>query len=101
MRLPWMSRGSLLNNVKLLYRYATIPLKLQNLIICHQYFHSKSPVPLSTAINNLQPQGINKAILLKLIFLGFLTTDLMTQLKNNSLIYLSSQAYLAGSGEND
>ncbi|GAX45978.1 hypothetical protein NIES4075_69990 [Tolypothrix sp. NIES-4075] len=96
-----MSRGSLLNNVKLLYRYATIPLTLQNLIICHQYFNLKSPVSLSTAINNLQSQGINKPILLKLIFLGFLTTDLMTQLKNNSLIYLSSQAYLAGSGEND
>ncbi|MBE8968781.1 Tn7 transposase TnsA N-terminal domain-containing protein [Nostocales cyanobacterium LEGE 12452] len=96
-----MNRGSLLNNVKLLYRYAKIPLTLQNLIICHQYFQKKLPIPLSTAINNLQTQGIDKPILLKLIFLGFLKTDLMTQLNNNSPLYLSSQAYFAGSGEND
>ncbi len=96
-----MSRGSLLNNVKLLYRYAKIPLTLQNLIICHEYFQNKSLITLSTAIKDLQHQGIDKPIVLKLIFLGFLSTDLMTQLKNNSPIYLSSQDYLAGSWEND
>lgn len=96
-----MSRGSLLNNVKLLYRYALIPLTLQKLTICHQYFQRKFPISLSTAIKDLQPQGIDKPILLKLIFLGFLTTDLMTQLKNNSYLYLSSQANVTGSWENE
>ncbi|NEU80296.1 transposase [Nostoc sp. UIC10630] len=91
-----MSRGSLLNNVKLLYRYANILLTLQHLIICHQYFYSKSAITLATAIKDLQPQGIDKPILLKLIFWGFLKTDLLVQLKDNSPIYLSSQAYLAG-----
>ncbi|MDB9323930.1 TnsA endonuclease N-terminal domain-containing protein [Nodularia spumigena] len=96
-----MSRGSLLNNVKLLYRYAKIPLKLQNLIVCQQYFQDKSPINLFTIIKDLEPQGINKPILFKLIFLGFLTTDLMTKLKNNSPIYLSSKAYVSGRVKND
>ncbi len=96
-----MSRGSLLNNVKLLYRYAKIPIKLQNLIICHHYFQNKSPIPLSTVIKDLQPQGIDRPILLKLIFLGLLSTDLMNQINNYSQIYLSSKGYLAGGLEND
>ncbi|KYC34797.1 hypothetical protein WA1_49625 [Scytonema hofmannii PCC 7110] len=96
-----MSRGSLLNNVKLLYRYAKIPITLQNLIICHHYFQNQSPIPLSTVLKDLQPQGIDKPILLKLIFLGFLATDLMNQLKSDSQIYLSSKNYPIGSWEND
>jgi hypothetical protein len=89
-----MSQGYLLNNIKLLYRYAQIHVKLQNLIICHQYFQNKLSVPLNLAIKDLQNLGINKAILLKLIFLGFLTTDLIQQINDNSLLCLSSPSYL-------
>ncbi len=96
-----MSRGSLLNNVKLLYRYANILLTLQHLIICHQYFYLKSAITLATAIKDLQPQGIDKPILLKLIFGGFLKTDLLVKLKDNSPIYLSSQPISRGGKEND
>jgi hypothetical protein len=51
-------------------------------------------VPLNLAIKDLQNLGINKAILLKLIFLGFLTTDLIQQINDNSLLCLSSPSYL-------
>ncbi len=81
----------LLSNVKLLYRYAQIPLTLQNLIVCHQYFTNQPPIPLLTAQNHLQPQGISPAMLLKLIFLGFLETDCQNQLIAQSQISLSSR----------
>ena len=96
-----MRRGSLLNNVKLLYRYVKIPITLENLIICHQYFSNKLPIPLATVLKDLQPQGIDKPILLKLIFLGFLATDLTKHLKNHSQIYLASKDYLLGNRENE
>ncbi len=81
----------LLSNVKLLYRYAQIPLTLQNLIVCHQYLTNQPPIPLLTAQKHLQPQGISPAMLLKLIFLGFLETDLRNQLIAQSQISLSSR----------
>ncbi len=81
----------LLSNVKLLYRYAQIPLTLQNLIVCHQYFTNQPPIPLLTAQKHLEPQGISPAMLLKLIFLGFLETDCQNQLIAQSQISLSSR----------
>lgn len=85
----------LLSNVKLLYRYVQIPLTLQNLIVCHQYFTNQHPIPFLTAQKHLQPQGISQAMLLKLIFLGFLETDLKNQLISQGEISLSSR-YLCG-----
>jgi hypothetical protein len=81
----------LLSNVKLLYRYAQIPLTLQNLIVCHQYFTNQPPIPLLMAQKHLQPQGISQAMFLKLIFLGFLETDLRNQLIGQGQISLSSR----------
>jgi hypothetical protein len=81
----------LLSNVKLLYRYAGIRLTLQNLIVCHKYFTNQPPIPLLTAEKHLHTQGITRAMLLKLIFLGFLETDLRNQLIGQSEIILSSR----------
>lgn len=86
-------REPLLSNVKLLYRYAQIPLTLQHLIVCHQYLSNQPPITLLTAFQDLQPQGVSQEILLKLIFLGFLETDLMNQLGSHSQISLSSTRF--------
>ncbi len=86
-----IKKEPLLSNLKLLYRYAQIRLTLQNLMVCHQYFTNQPPIPLLTAQKHLQPQGITRAMLLKLIFLGFLETDLRNQLIGQSQISLSSR----------
>ncbi len=86
-----IQKEPLLSNLKLLYRYAQIRLTLQNLMVCHQYFTNQSPIPLLNAQKHLQPQGITRAMLLKLIFLGFLETDLRNQLIAQSQISLSSR----------
>jgi hypothetical protein len=86
-----IKKEPLLSNLKLLYRYAQIPLTLQNLMVCHQYFTNQPPIPLLKAHNHLQTQGITRAMLLKLIFIGFLETDLRNQVIGMSQISLSSR----------
>ena len=60
-------------------------------MICHQYFSNQPPIPLLTAQKHLQPQGITQGMLLKLIFLGFLETDLRNQVIAQSQISLSDK----------
>ena len=86
-----IKKEPLLSNLKLLYRYAQIRLTLENLMVCHQYFSNQPPIPLLKAQKHLQPQGITRAMLLKLIFLGFLETDLRNQVIAQSQISLSSR----------
>jgi hypothetical protein len=86
-----IKKEPLLSNLKLLYRYAQIRLTLQNLMVCHQYFNNQPPIPLLTAQKYLQPQGITQGMLLKLIFLGFLETDLRNQVIAQSQISLSGK----------
>ena len=86
-----IKKEPLLSNLKLLYRYAQIRLTLQNLMVCHQYFTNQPPIPLLRAHKHLQTQGITRAMLLKLIFLGFLETDLRNQVIAQSQISLSSR----------
>lgn len=86
-----IKKEPLLSNVKLLYRYAQIPLTLSHLIVCDRYFTNQPPIPLLTAQKHLQPQGVSHAMLLKLIFLGFLEADLKNQPINEGQISLSSR----------
>jgi hypothetical protein len=87
-----MNQDYLLNNIKLLYRYVQIPLTLQNLTSCYQYFQKNSPTTLEIALRELEVQKINKPLLLKLIFVGFLSTNLKEKIQSNSLIYLDSSS---------
>lgn len=83
----------ILSNIKLLYRYALIPLNPQVTITCHQYFKNQLNVTLKTAENDLSSKGIFRETLLKLVFVGFLTFDLMTPIGSDSLISLSETSH--------
>jgi len=80
-----------LNNIKLLYRYARVPLSLSNYLDCLQYFHSTEPIRLLNAERDLKVRGINRSLLLRLLWCGFLVTDLMQPLNAESLIQLSKE----------
>lgn len=81
-------REPLLSNIKLLYRYALIPLPLPILINCHKYFRNQPTLTLQEAENDLKPHGIGRGTLLKLIFTGLLATNLMTPINKLSPISL-------------
>lgn len=55
-----------LNNIKLLYKYARVPLSLSNYLDCLQYFHSTEPIRLLNAEQDLKERGINRSLLLRL-----------------------------------
>ena len=78
----------LLSNIKLLYRYALIPLPLPILINCHKYFRNQPNLTLEEAEKDLKAHGIGRGTLLKLIFTGFLETNLMTPINRLSPISL-------------
>lgn len=80
-----------LNNIKLLYKYARVPLSLSNYLDCLQYFHSTEPIRLLNAERDLKERGINRSLLLRLLWCGFLVTDLMQPLNAESLIQLSKE----------
>jgi hypothetical protein len=50
-----------LNNIKLLYKYARVPLSLSNYLDCLQYFHSTKPICLLNAERDLKERGINRS----------------------------------------
>lgn len=81
-----------LNNIKLLYKYARVPLSLSNYLACLQYFQSTEPIRLLDAEQDLKTQGISRSLLLRLIWCGFLVTDLMQSINASSLIQLSKEA---------
>ncbi|WP_228061929.1 TnsA endonuclease N-terminal domain-containing protein [[Phormidium] sp. LEGE 05292] len=76
----------LLDNVKLLYRYAREPLTYKNYIDCHQYFKERISTSLQAAQQDLTTKQISFKILMKLIFSGVLETDLMKPINSESLI---------------
>lgn len=79
----------LLYNLKLLYKYVTEPLTSKNYIDCYQYFRERMPTSLQTAEQDLTSQQISRKTLMKLIFLGFLETDMMKPIDSENLITLN------------
>lgn len=80
-----------LDHIKLLYKYARVPLSLSNYLDCLQYFHSTEPIHLLNAERDLKERGINRSLLLRLLWCGFLVTDLMQPINAESLIQLSKE----------
>lgn len=78
-----------LDNIKLLTKYARDPLTLQHYLDLKRYFVSREPTPLREACLDLKPMGIEKSILLKLLYFGFLETDLRQPIGEQSLIQIS------------
>jgi hypothetical protein len=80
-----------LDNIKLLYKYARCPLELQLLLECQRYFVCTEPKPLKQVCLEMEPKGISKNHLFKLLYFGFLSTDLMQPINANSLIKLNDK----------
>ena len=78
-----------LDNIKLLYKYARIPLSFQNYLDCKLYFLEKEIIDLKQAAFDLAPKGISYLHLYKLLYAGWLETDLSQPISLESLIRLS------------
>ncbi len=83
----------LLSNIKLLYRYKNEPLNAQQYINCQQYFKYQKAVELKIALQDLVPELISQKTLYKLLFVGFLETDLMQPIGNKSYIRLAKKSF--------
>lgn len=77
-----------LNNIKLLYKYAKVSLSLTNYLDCLEYFRNTKLTSLLNAEQQLRAKGISRSILLRLLWSGFLVTDLMKPISSESLIQL-------------
>ncbi len=77
-----------LNNIKLLYKYAKVSLSLANYLDCLEYFQNTKLTSLLNAEQQLRAKGISRSILLRLLWSGFLVTDLMKPISSGSLIQL-------------
>ena len=75
-----------LNNIKLLYKYARTPLTPQNYLDCENYFTKREPTTLAQTVIDLKGKGISQNILLKLLYWGYLETDLGEIITENSLL---------------
>ena len=82
----------MLNNIKLLYRYARGPLTLQNYLDCLEYFRNQRPTKLKDAEQSLLSKGVLRELLLRLLYFDILETDLMKPINSESLIQLSPNA---------
>ncbi len=78
-----------LNNIKLLYKYAREPLSLSNYLDCLKYFQNRVATSIEDAMVELTDKGVSKNILLRLLWSGFLVTDLMKPINCASLIQMS------------
>lgn len=81
-----------LDNIKLLHRYARVALSWHNYIDCSEYFRSVETSSLLEAEKNLKAKGVTRNYLLRLLWSGFLSTDLMKPITPLSLIQLSRSA---------
>ncbi len=81
-----------LDNIKLLHRYARVALSWHNYIDCSEYFRSVETSSLLEAEKNLKAKGVTRNYLLRLLWSGFLITDLMKPITPFSLIQLSREA---------
>jgi hypothetical protein len=78
-----------LDNLKLLYKYARTPLTLNKYLDCQRYFRNREATSLKQVWQELEPRGISKNLLYKLLYIGALQTDLMQPISSESLIQLS------------
>lgn len=78
-----------LDNIKLLYKYARSALTLQQYLDCKHYFSSSEPISIKQACFDLESKGIFPNQLFKLLYFGWLKTDLMQPIGANSMIQLS------------
>ncbi len=79
-----------LDNIKLLYKYATTPLYSKAYRNCQNYLQKRKPTPLSRVWQELEPIGVSKSQIYRLLYSGLIVTDLMQPINKTSLVQLSS-----------
>lgn len=87
-----------LNNIKLLYKYArvTVPWHIYN--DCLNYFNLVKSSTILEAETTLRVKKITYSYLLKLLWSGFLITDMMRSITSQSLVQLSPLAIARQTG---
>ena len=78
-----------LDNIKLLYKYARTPLSFHNYLDCKLYFLEQKIISFKQAAFDLASSGISHHQLYKLLYTGWLETDLSQPIGLESLIRLS------------
>ena len=81
-----------LDNIKLLYRYARVDLPWSIYTDCLDYFQKVKISTISETARSLKEKGVTQSSLLKLLWNGFLLTDLMQPISPHSSIQLSLYA---------
>lgn len=76
-----------LSNIKLLFKYSRVVINKDEHHICSQYFTNKNSVTLGKAAIDLEKLGINKNQLFALLFKGYIGTNFMKQISDESTLY--------------
>lgn len=82
-----------LSNIKLLYKYAQISFPWSLYANCFDYLSLQKISTISETEESLRTKGMTRSCLLKLLWDGFLLTDLMKPISSSSPIKLSSSAF--------
>ncbi|HJQ24667.1 MAG TPA: TnsA endonuclease N-terminal domain-containing protein [Blastocatellia bacterium] len=86
--------SSYLNNIKLLYRYARIPIPAHYQVKCYEFFKTETVVTLGDLIQFFESQGISRRVIYGFIYQRILETDLSFPINLNSAITLSKALIL-------
>lgn len=73
-------------NVKLLQRYAKVPIENKHAIVLNRLFSNQKEFALSEVINQLAPRGISSQEVYSLIRHGLLKVDITKKIESNSLV---------------
>lgn len=82
-----------LSNIKILYKYSRVEYSLQHLIICKNHLLAREPITILQAEESLRSQGISRQIIFRLVYSGFLQTDLMKPVGSSSLIQMTQKMH--------
>jgi TnsA endonuclease N terminal len=82
-----------LSNIKILYKYSRVEYSLQHLIICKNHLQGREPITILQAEQSLRSQGISRQIIFRLVYSGFLQTDLMKPVGSSSLIQMTHKMH--------
>jgi hypothetical protein len=79
-----------LNNIKLLWRYARVPIVPQHQILCQELLGMRQQVSFTEAIHLFENNGVTRDVVYALLYRGVLATDLMQPLNASAPVYLPS-----------
>ncbi len=79
-----------LNNIRLLYRYASTPIYLSHQIYCRDFLKEKGEAKIAEVIHLFASKGIGAQTVYALIYFGVLAIDLMKPVDSSARVRLPS-----------